>query len=230
MTARPFFRGLIGMIVGLHACADSQTTDRDDSAALRKQVDSLTVAVRELRQAIQASALPDSSPRKTEPLPPPSDTAMKARRLSRKQKRATPPASPVAERSDTIRYYYKGRPKAISVMVTPWKNGKRTLFFYSPSGQLQYEQNDVRQSFRILSEISRFHDNGAVAELQIRNNPDAGIQSYKSTVAFSTTNEPLLMVVDEYPASLEQMTNNRYHWDKSTGQWIRHRETPVVNK
>jgi hypothetical protein len=220
------------MAIGLDACTNSQTNDRDDSVALRKQVDSLTVAVRELRQAIQASASPDSSHRKKERLPPPlpSDTVMKARRLPRKQKRIAPPASPIAERSDTIRYYYKGRPKAISVMVTPWNNGKRTLFFYNPSGELQYEQNDVRQSFRILSEISRFHDNGAVAELQIRNNPDAGIQFYKSTVTFGTTNEPLLMVVDEYPASLEQMTNNRYHWDKSTGQWRRQRETPVVNK
>jgi hypothetical protein len=123
----------------------------------------------------------------------------------------------IPEDEDTIKYYYKNNHK-ISCKITPWNNGKRKLLFYNPNGIISYIIEDMKFSFTSISEINKFHENGAVALVTVNLNPDASMYWYKSVISFSQNNEPEWKEDHQYPEEHVLMPgSNRSYW--KSGAW-----------
>lgn len=122
--------------------------------------------------------------------------------------------------NDTVRYYYKNSNK-ISVIISPWKEGRRNILLFDPWGKETYRHEDALLSYSNISEIKSFHTNGAVYEMTESLNPGGGIQHYESLITFGINNDPEWKTVNEYPPTLENMTNNQWYWSKKEKTWIK---------
>ncbi len=123
---------------------------------------------------------------------------------------------------DTVFYYYKSNPKHVSVAVSPWKDGKRSVQFYDPQGNITYTCQDVKMSFSLITQLKIFHENGAIAEIEIHNNPGASMYWYETYITFGINNEPEWKTDIQKPErSLEQYMHNKSFWNKSTKTWVK---------
>jgi hypothetical protein len=213
---------------------------------LQKEIDSLTAAVRQLSSALKQSKGDSSSPA-APPLPEPSRmdeswpvvtpkpptqpssprTPDKPKPLPKKEEPSVTQSS--ARSTDTIKYWYTMQPKRVSVLVTPWKDGRRSWYFYDPFGNITFEQEDVNLSYHIYSDIIRFHDNGAVDQFHIHLNPGASMYMYDTQMTFSINNQPEWKTENKHPSTLEEMTNNQYYWDKKTKTWKKQEVQPGLH-
>ena len=117
---------------------------------------------------------------------------------------------------DTTVYYYKNS-RSISLLITPWKEGRRQLLFYDPFGSLTYSITDKSTSYTSETKITAFHDNGAVASLTITLYPDASMYWYSTNITFGINNEPLWKEDFQHPE--EQTTipeNAKSYWKNGT--------------
>lgn len=236
-------RWLFYLLALLVAACGSGTQTGTQTDQLQREIDSLTSAVRQLSGALQkvqadtlspeASSMPEvsgieapspvvhrevpaqpSSPRITEK-PHPSPTIEK------------PEVIQSLERSkDTIKHWYTMQPRRISVVVTPWKDGRRKWYFYDPFGNITFEQEDVNLSYHVFSDIVRFHDNGAVDQFHVHLNPGASMYMYDTNITFSINNQPEWKTENKHPSTLEEMTNNQSYWDKKTKTWKKQEVQP----
>ena len=137
------------------------------------------------------------------------------------EKRKDPVVQPivtVAQQPDTVFHYYKNMNKKVSVKITPWNNGRQMTILYDPFGNETYRMESMRMSFTISVEL-KFHDNGAVSEAIIHNNPDASMYWYKTYITFSINNQPEWRRSEQFPQqSLSDIKPPEY-WDKKTQQW-----------
>jgi hypothetical protein len=150
---------------------------------------------------------------KVQPLPPPVTPV-----------HLKPPPNPrdIKGENETAIYYYKGTSKRVSVEITPWVNGRRKIKFYDPFGKITYACDDVRLSFSSVTELKKFHDNGAASQIEIHDNPGASMYWYTMTISFGINNEPQWKTVNKHPQeSLEGSMNNKYWWNDKTGQWVK---------
>jgi hypothetical protein len=208
----------IVIMVIIAGCAEK----KDNSNELSAKIDSLTKAVYALQQR-QAAPAKDTiriiqkdtiqTRPVQQPVKPPAITK--------------PPTAPVvmapskpAEKvkNDTTRYYYTS-PRRISVIITPWKEGKRTLLFFDPSGNNTYTITDTRSSYSDISEITGFHANGAVAALKRHLNPGASMYWYEDHISLNERNEPQWKTSIQFPERQLRTGDNKSYWDKKTGSW-----------
>lgn len=121
-------------------------------------------------------------------------------------------------KEDTVFHYYRNSSK-ISVIITPWKDGRRKLQLFDPWGKMTYEHEDALLSYQHITTIKSFHSNGAVSEMHESLNPGGGIQHYDSKITVGINNDPEWKVVTEYPPDLEKMSNNQWYWSKKEWTW-----------
>lgn len=131
---------------------------------------------------------------------------------------ARPPLIPVA--SDDEVYYYGGDlQNRVSVRISAWREGERTITLYDPFGHITFIQKDIRKSFSETSSLRKFHPNGALALLQIRMNPGASLYWHESRVTFNIHNEPEWKITLKRPAKPGDHLDNRLYWDKQRRAW-----------
>lgn len=118
-------------------------------------------------------------------------------------------------------YYFKMHPKGVSVEITPWENGKRKVLFFNPFGDTTYVCYDERLSYIIITQLKKFHENGAVSKIDVHNNPGASLNWYEMEISFDINNNPQWKTVNKGPEmSLEECTNNKYWWNDKSKKWI----------
>ncbi len=209
-----------------YGCREGEK-DTSESAELHKKIDKLQTEMQEIKQLLaqknEVSAKDDAI------VPVPRDqvkteinVTIKKKEIS-KQKHVLPvvkkePVRPVVSEPEI--YYYKSFPAGrVSVKTTPWKDGRRTVTLYNPSGEKTFEREDVRQSYSDVCSFHRFHDNGALAEMSIHLNPGASMYWYDTAITFSKFNEPEWKTSIKHPSTLEEQTNSRFYWDKKEKSW-----------
>ncbi len=134
-----------------------------------------------------------------------------------------PRPKPALAEGDTTRYYYEiGK---LSVLITPWNNGKRSILFYDPKGALTYQQNDVRLSYTVTTQL-QFRKNGSVEKADIHENPGASRYWYQAVITFSDSNEPEWQTSQQMPVESLADRSNSYYWDKKAGKWIKQEAQP----
>ncbi|MFN8282584.1 MAG: hypothetical protein U0U67_05180 [Chitinophagales bacterium] len=124
----------------------------------------------------------------------------------------------VIPKSTVQKFYYKNT-KRISVIITPWLNGKRTVTLFDTLGNETYHFDDVIQSYSNTTEIKQFHPNGAVAKINNHLNPGASMYWYDTDFEFDTNNEPVSKTEMRHPASLDDYMNGKSMWNKETKSW-----------
>lgn len=118
----------------------------------------------------------------------------------------------------TVHYYVNG---AISVIRTPWIEGRRETKLYDLNGELTYSIEEARMSYTVSASL-KFYDNGGVEEAGIFTNPGASRFMYESTIYFSTTNEPIRMVNKKTPAvTIEDAMGDKFFWNKKEKRWVK---------
>ncbi|HRV53519.1 MAG: hypothetical protein M9940_01265 [Bacteroidetes bacterium] len=139
--------------------------------------------------------------------------------------------TPSDERVSGKKFYYKGLPQRISVEISAWDSGRRTIRFYNPFGEITYKIEDVKMSYSSITELKRMHDNGACALIETGMNPGASMYWYETKITFDENNNPLWKEEIEKPEmSIEQNLNNKSWWNAKTKSWIKqeiNKEQPV---
>ena len=139
--------------------------------------------------------------------------------------------TPSDERVSGKKFYYKGLPQRISVEISAWDSGRRTIRFYNPFGEITYKIEDVKMSYSSITELKRMHDNGACALIETGMNPGASMYWYETKITFDENNNPLCKEEIEKPEmSIEQNLNNKSWWNAKTKSWIKqeiNKEQPV---
>jgi hypothetical protein len=74
-------------------------------------------------------------------------------------------------------------------------------------------------SFQVISEVKSRHPNGAIASIEISENPGASMYFYTTTITFNTTNVPEWKTTETYPPTLENSMNNSWYWMAKDHQW-----------
>ncbi len=213
----------------LTACNDQQNSNE----RLIQKIDSLQRSVQALNDELNKKELPETISR---PKLPEIDTLIKKKPNNQKNPLPTvshPQKQKIADPANTMQqYFYKGTPRRLSVEITGWIDGKRTLTFYNPQGEVTYVIHDVRMSYSSVSNPEKFHDNGACALVQTHLNPGASMYWYESEISFDENNYPLWKIDIQKPErSLEQNMNNKSWWDAHEKKWIKQetiKEQPVV--
>ena len=114
-------------------------------------------------------------------------------------------------------FYYSGTQKS-SAMLTPWKNRKRKIVLYDPSGRETFTQEDVQRDYQVTTTLEKFHANGAVQQLSVHENPGGSRYWYETTITFDTKNEPLTKEVEQLPADRPDGPTT-FSWDAATQSW-----------
>lgn len=212
--------------IALIGCTGKSTENK----VLLQKMDSLQQNITSLKNELQQIKNQDS----IKPTPKyDKDTANKAARVdidsSKNHKTAKPvliakEPKPQIVHSDNgeRKYYFKGQPQRISVEVSAWDNGRRTIKFYNPFGEVTYKIEDVKMSYSSITELKRMHDNGACALIETGMNPGASMYWYEIKITFDENNNPLWKEEIEKPEmSIEQNLNNKSWWNAKTKSWIK---------
>lgn len=239
-----FFFFLIAATILFFSCQDpvgKESQEKHSYNDLVGAIDSLQKEIALLKTAIEhekeESGTPDEKQKK-----PASVTPAPVKPSPQREPAPapmSPPAPPpptkkvvTAPANDTIRHYYVNG--ALSVLITPWENGKRQYFLYDLYSNVTYEMEEVQLSYQISIRLS-FHKNGAVKTANIHTNPGASRYMHSSEITFGTTNDPLTKTSKRIPQDTieEVMEANRpWFWNKRTKQWVRQEiveemDTPV---
>lgn len=128
-----------------------------------------------------------------------------------------PEGNHAAQKGDsTVHYYVNGK---ISVVRTPWVDGRRQTKLYDLYGKHTYTIEEARLSYSVSAEL-KFYPNGAVETASIFTNPGASRFIHNSTIHFSSTNEPQWRVDKKTPAeTIEDAMGDKYFWHKKEKRW-----------
>ncbi|MDX2003463.1 MAG: hypothetical protein SFW35_13595 [Chitinophagales bacterium] len=195
----------------------------------QQQLEAIHQQLVELNDSLQS--LKDSIRKKADDLPTieKKDTAVKippqkVEKITQKPNPPTPQQTPKPQpqvplpKNDTIYHYYIN--KKVSVMITPWKDGERKLYFYDLYGNNTFDIDEIRHSYSQSVDL-HFEKNGSVSKAVVDLNPGASMYWYKSEITFTTTNEPLWRTSQRMPyESVEDALNNKpEYWDKRERIW-----------
>lgn len=226
------------LIICLLAC--NVSSPNENESMLSRKIDSLSEQVSELQKQMAEKEKQDATDKETVDsiqidsvgkvsAPKKLITPQQLTPQPTKQKKPLP--TPLTVDNDTTFYYYTGSPKRVSVKVTSWINGRRRVIFYNPYGDITYTCNDARLSYTITTHLKKFHSNGAVALIEIHNNPGASMNWSDTDITFSINNEPQWKTIHKKPVeSLEEAMQNKFYWDDKKKDWIKQeivREQPV---
>jgi hypothetical protein len=198
---------------------------RSDSAETERQLQELSEQLEELKALVQqqhpkeeqdtsgnfSPAVP--TPSKPEPQPMVKEQPPRPRI----EKEEVPEVIPV-QTEDTVRHYYTNG--SISVKISPWSEFRQTITLYDLYGRVTFETENIRQSYSVSNDL-KFHANGAVSTIVEHMNPGASLYMYKSTMTFSTTNDPQVKRNEKWPSSLDEISKERpWFWNKQSKQWV----------
>ena len=125
-------------------------------------------------------------------------------------------SNPTENADSTVHYYVNGK---ISVIRTPWKDGRRETKLYNLKGDLTYTIEEARLSYMVSADLE-FHPNGAVESAFVFTNPGASRFMYNSTIHFSTTNDPQWRLDKKTPAvTIDDAAGDKYYWHKKNKRW-----------
>lgn len=125
---------------------------------------------------------------------------------------------PIHTEDSIINYYSNNK---ISVIITPWQDGRREVQLYNLKGEMTYRMEEARMSYQASVDLA-FHSNGAVKAANIFTNPGASLYMISETIEFSTTNEPQWRLSKKHPVrKLEDAAGTKYYWNKHEKQWKR---------
>lgn len=118
----------------------------------------------------------------------------------------------------TVHHYTNGK---VSVIRTPWIDGKRETKLFNLKGDLTYTIEEARLSYQISADLN-FHKNGGVETIHVFTNPGASRFMYSSTIHFSTINEPQWKVDKKTPAlTIEDASGEKFFWHKKEKRWVK---------
>lgn len=127
-------------------------------------------------------------------------------------------SNPTQIGDSTVHYYVNGK---ISVVRTPWEDGRRQTKLYDLYGELTYTIEETRLSYYVSAEL-KFYPNGAVETASIFTNPGASRFMHNSTIQFTSTNEPQWKVDKRTPAeTIEDAMGDKYYWHKKEKRWAK---------
>lgn len=119
--------------------------------------------------------------------------------------------------SDTTYHFYVN--SDISVEITPWENGRRTINLYDLKGQKTFSIEEVKLSYSVRNTF-KFYDNGGVKEMVEHMNPGASRYFYETTITFNSTNTPQIKKTKRIPESIEDIQNQpTYYWHTKSKTW-----------
>lgn len=211
------------MITFVASCVSKDTSQADK--ALVQVIDSLRLEIKQLHKAektviydtIKIVRVIEAAPKKAQ--------IKKSDTLKRIKKTMVEPATqPVKVENDTVKYYYKNA-KKLSVVITPWAEGRRKVIFYNPAGYITYTEEDVRLSYHSTTTLHSFHDNGAVSKINIHFNPGASLYMYDTDITFDIDNEPLWRSQRQWPQEKLEINLPDY-WDKNKKVWVKQESQP----
>lgn len=201
---------LIGMVARLYW---QQAQPQTSSGAEETPESRDTVLVLDTlpQRPVLSGAAPDSTPK-----------SVRRPSVPKEEPQPEPPKTRPVPNEEERKYYSNGK---LSVLISPWKEGRRTWKLYDLYGNETIELEEVRLSYSV-SYDARFHPNGAVQVIHFSENPGAANFWYEGEMEFSTTNEPITRRVRRMPVeSLEEMVHRKWvYWDKRTKSW-REQET-----
>lgn len=206
------------------ACKEEPEKVTDSNDRMIKKIDSLSMKLDSIsKQLAKKDSVPDSV------LTVAADP-VNVISEEKKQNEIKPKAEEKkVKTSDTTFYYYTGTRKK-SVVVTPWVNGRRKVLFYSQTGKLNYQNDDVHMSWSNTTELKSFHPNGAASLIIVHNNPGASMYMYETSISFGTDNEPQWKTSRQIPE--ERLGSDvKFKWDKTSQTWIKqeNEKEPVMN-
>lgn len=118
----------------------------------------------------------------------------------------------------TVHYFTNGK---VSVIRTPWIDGKRETKFFNLKSELTYTIEEVRLSYQVSADL-KFYENGGVETVHVFTNPGASRYSFNSTILFSTVNEPQWKIDKKTPAeSIADANGDKYFWHKKEKRWVK---------
>jgi hypothetical protein len=168
---------------------------------------------KERKQKLQEKTQ-EPAPQKTPPLKVPEHLPEHNPIPEHLTKRAIKP-----DANDTIKHFYVN--KKISVLITPWKDGKRQYFLYDLYGNVTYEMEEIRLSYQQSISL-KFHENGAVSAAKINLNPGASRYWYETEITFDSVNEPIHKKSVQLPVeSVVQYMEKPEMWDRMNKRWIK---------
>lgn len=211
---------LILLVTLLQSCVPRDNKSNADEELLNK-IDSLRSELKELKNLQQKdSMITDTIKKQLQPGIAPQKIL--------KQKETDTKVSPSPKREKIIvpknvveKFYYKNS-KRISVIITPWLDGKRTVTLFDTLGNETYRFNDAHLSYSNTTEIKEFHENGAVSKIKNHLNPGASMYWYDTDIYFDINNEPISKMELRQPASLDDYMNGKSLWNRKTKSWEKH--------
>lgn len=208
---------LILLATLLQSCVPHENKSNADAELLNK-IDSLRSELKELKQLQQKdSIITDTIIKLVQPAFPPKKI-LKQKDTDTKVSPKAKPEKIILPKNVVEKFYYKNS-KRISVIVTPWLDGKRTVTLFDTLGNETYRFNDVRLSYSNTTEIKEFHQNGAVSKMHNHINPGASMYWYDTDIYFDINNVPISKMELRQPASLDDYMNGKSLWNKETKSW-----------
>ena len=129
------------------------------------------------------------------------------------------PDLPIIQQSKDTEYVYYQNPKRISVKISPWKDGKRTLQLFAPNGTLSYTFKDARHSY-VNTTTLYYRKDGSVEKAAVHLNPGASMYWYETEYTFSNTNEPINYTSRQFPERTLEFPDT-YLWDSRNKKWVK---------
>ncbi|MBX7052240.1 MAG: DUF3987 domain-containing protein [Flavobacteriales bacterium] len=217
----------ICMIVIHASCNEASNSEekwRSELEEVKTELESLKAELQQAKDTSDKEAIMTSLEEKT-----PVEPKMPAE--TEREKVVTPPSKPdpipvkkeeisVVKKDSGEIYYFKNSEKP-SLRISPWKEGKRELTFYNKSGEVTYVQDDVNIIYHEISEVKGIHENGAISQILIHQNPGASRNWSEALITFSEDNEPELKTITIYPVeTITQYANNTYRYDRIGKKWV----------
>ncbi|MCC6583366.1 MAG: hypothetical protein IT271_06665 [Chitinophagales bacterium] len=211
---------LILLAALLQNCVPRENKSNANEELLNK-IDSLQSELKELKNLQQKdSIITDTIIKQVQPTIAP-QKILKQKETNTKVSPSPKPEKTILPKNIVEKFYYKNS-KRISVIVTPWLDGKRTVTLFDTLGNETYRFKDVRLSYSNTTEIKEFHQNGAVSKMHNHINPGASMYWYDTDIYFDINNVPISKMELRQPASLDDNMNGKSLWNRETKSWEKH--------
>lgn len=209
---------LILLAALLQSCVPRENKSNANVELLNK-IDSLRSELKELKNLQQKdSIITDTIIKLVQPTNEPQKIVKQKKDTGTKRSPSAKPEKIILPKNIVEKFYYKNS-KRISVIITPWLDGKRTITLFDTLGNETYRFKDVRLSYSNTTEIKEFHQNGAVSKINNHLNPGASMYWYDTDIYFDINNEPISKMELRQPASLDDYMNGKSIWNKKTKSW-----------
>lgn len=216
---------LVIFISVLFSC--NQTSEKSSTELLIQKLDSMNKKI----DSLQAKMQPNKDTIENTPKVIVKDSLKTVKKKTPTPIKKEPSKTKTQVYKPSKEIFYYTNSKQPSLIIEPWANEKRKLYFYNRNGELTYTQEDVHMSYSISTTVKGFHSNGAVKSIEIHFNPGASLYMYQSTITFDEDNVPLWKNDTQWPSRMEDIKPPSY-WDRKEKVWKQQeaiKEQPLPN-